>query len=439
MTNIDMGRSRCFLLARSGIVTLGLVAAAAGLAVNAEEVSNQPKPIPVTRGEVKEALDRLKYRTPRLPLPEPTAEERQARDGRGFVNNGRMRALYLPEELRSGGFSRARDPRMTFDYAFSTELFWIVSRVNNCHYCLGHQENKLLSAGLLEDDIAALDGDWKQFSPQRQAAFAFTRQLTFAPHEVSDEHLDALLKHYTPVEALEIVFLVSRYNATNRWTDALGIPQEEHRTFLTATSKQFETCPTEVAPRKVAERPSLPGLSEWQAELAARKTRTPRLPLVDDEEVREWLELRDDAPVPPHVRLLANFPITGKTWVAYLAAAEDKGELAPLLRAQIAWTAARHDRAWYAQGVARQRLQQLGMTDEAIFGAEDEQGSDSAISSVIRLTRRLTETPQQMTDADIAAVREHFSPQVTAEIVHHITLAAFFNRLTEAAGLPWSE
>ena len=39
-----------------------------------------------------------------------------------------------PPALTSGEFSRDPDPSMTLDYAFKTMLFWIVSRVNNCHY-----------------------------------------------------------------------------------------------------------------------------------------------------------------------------------------------------------------------------------------------------------------------------------------------------------------
>jgi alkylhydroperoxidase family enzyme len=402
----------------------------------AEEEATTPKPIPVTRPEVKEALERLKYRTPRLPLPAPTSAEQQGREGRGLVNNGRMRSLYLPPELRSGGFTRGQDPNMKFDYAFSTELFWIVSRVNNCHYCLGHQENKLLSAGLDEEEIAALDGDWKSFSPERQAAFAFTRKLTFAPHEIGDADLESLRKHYSPREVLEIIFLVSRYNATNRWTDALGIPQEDHRSFLTATSPLFQTQPTQVAPRELAERPSLPDLGEWRAEIAEHSAREPRIPLVDEDETRRWLEWDDNQPLPLHARLLAHFPVTGRTWMEYLSAAEEKGELDRRWRAQIAWVAAREDRAWYAQSVAWQRLRRLGWSEEEIFAVQKDAISDPATASINGLARRLTVAPQAIVDADIAAVREHFSPQETAEIVHHITMAAFFNRLTEAAGLP---
>jgi hypothetical protein len=100
----------------------------------AEDPSTQPRPVPVTRPELKQALEDLKMANPRLPLPPLTEEEKARLGGRPPVNNARMRQLYLPAELREGGFSREPDPAQTLDPAFKTMLFWIVSRVNNCHY-----------------------------------------------------------------------------------------------------------------------------------------------------------------------------------------------------------------------------------------------------------------------------------------------------------------
>ncbi len=105
-----------------------------------------PKKIPISRPEMKRALELLKSRQPRLPLP-PAAE------GESSVNNGRARALYLPESWRGGQAGnqsrlssdvasrgervetgRRGDPAMTLDSTFKVRLFWIVSRVNNCQY-----------------------------------------------------------------------------------------------------------------------------------------------------------------------------------------------------------------------------------------------------------------------------------------------------------------
>lgn len=414
----------------------------------------RPKPVPATRDEMKGALDRLKSRQPRLPLPPPTPEEEaQAKQntaarglGGGLVNNARMRNRYLPEELRTAGFSRDPDPVMQLKAPFITELFWIASRVNNCHYCLGHQESKLAADGLTEDQVAALDGDWSDQSPARQAAFAFTRKLTYEPHRITDSDLAALAQHYPGLQPLEIVYLVARYNATNRWTDSLGIPQEGHREYLTPTAAAIQKRPSGVAPlppSKVsavavdAPRPELEPRSEVERRLTEARSRQPRFPLLSEAEVRQVKTDLPPGPVPAYIRLLAHFPKTGVGAIQSQLNLEQFGKLSPLLKARIAWVAARHDHAWYPLDHARAQLRALKQTDDQIFALDTLAGDLSEGDKLaLQLTRKLTVTPQWITDEDIAGLRKHFPDAEVAEIVYRITQAAQFNRLTEAANLP---
>ena len=101
----------------------------------AQDPQTGQKPVPITRQEMKEALEALKKSKPRLPLPALTDAEK-AKFGAKMVNNGRMRLLYLPEELRGGGagFGKEADSGMTLSSDFKTMLFWIVARTTNCHY-----------------------------------------------------------------------------------------------------------------------------------------------------------------------------------------------------------------------------------------------------------------------------------------------------------------
>ena len=145
---------------------------------------------------------------------------------RGIINNARMRKLYLPPELLGGGFSREPDPAMTLNNTTKTMFFWIVSRANNCTYCQGHQEVKLSGDGVTEETIAALDGDWSGFTEAERAAFAFTRKLTYEPNRLTDADLVPLRRYYTDLQILEVITAVAGFNAMNRWTGALAIPQE---------------------------------------------------------------------------------------------------------------------------------------------------------------------------------------------------------------------
>src|SRR5258708_38022610 len=54
----------------------------------ADNPSDRPKDVPATREEVKDALNQLRHRKPRLPLPPPTAEEQQAARERAAASGG---------------------------------------------------------------------------------------------------------------------------------------------------------------------------------------------------------------------------------------------------------------------------------------------------------------------------------------------------------------
>ncbi|MGP0065116.1 MAG: carboxymuconolactone decarboxylase family protein [Isosphaeraceae bacterium] len=423
--------------------------------------SATPPPVASTRTELKELLERSKQSHPRLPLPPPTEQElaaAKARAGRGpmtgVINNGRMRKLYLPAEVLGGGFSREPDPTMTLNNTFKTMFFWIVSRANNCTYCQGHQEVKLAGDGVNEETRAALDGDWSEFSPSERAAFAFTLKLTTEPNRISDADIDRLRRHYNDLQILEIITAVGGFNAMNRWTGALAIPQEGHREYLTPTPEKYKAMRSRVAPlpdeatssapvcAKPANRGPLETRAQVEAALDACRKRSPRLPLALESQARASVpaDWSGASPLPEWVRLLANFPKGGRTWIAQTYHSETKGRLGAKLKAEIAYIAARNDRAWYALGHARHRLARLGMNDEAIDALDHPGGAiPEGERLALALARKLTVNPALITDEDIAGLRKHYPDPEVAEIVYHVTQAAFFDRLTEAAGLRLEE
>lgn len=441
-----------------------LASATAARAADDSAAQSGPSKVAATRQELKEQLERSKESRPRLPLPAPTeAEIAEARAraesakgaglprgmGGGIVNNGRLRQLHIDPSLlgASASGSREPDPLMSVDNTFKTMLFWIVSRANNCTYCQGHQEVKLTGDGVKEDTIAALDGDWSEFTPAERAAFAFTRKLTYEPNALTDADIDALRPHYKDLQILEIVMTVAGNNATNRWTGPLAIPQEKTRVFLTPTAEKYRAMRSLVAPldptssqpacARPASRGPLESRAEVESALEAARKRTSRLPLADPAQARAVLpEDWSGADVPEWARVLGNFPKGGKRLADAFARAETKGKLSPLLKAKIAWVGARNDRAWYALGHAKKRLNDLGLSDDQVFAIDQEDShADPAERAALALARKITLDPALVTDADVEAVRKSFSDSETAEVVYLTTQAAAFDRLTEAAGL----
>jgi alkylhydroperoxidase family enzyme len=415
-----------------------------------ETPSNTPKSVPATRPQMKAALEALKNRTPRLPLPEAGAQ--------GGVNNGRMRAAYLPESWNAGrgrgnsqgnrqqggrrGFRNfGQDPNSTMDFAFTTSLFWVVSRGNNCHYCLGHQELKLRGAGLDDDTIASLDSDWSIFSPRQQAALAYARKLTLEPQRVGDKDIAALKPLFNDAEIIELTYNISRFNATNRWTDGMGIPQdqrfgEEDNSLDTATNQRFRQTTSIVTPMTRAARLPLPSVGEVEQALESCRQRAPRveLPAKDKAAAALTSAIGERSPL-EWERAMSQLAETGPAQVASLNTIMTDEHLPLRLKEELALISAIHNRAWYAVGHAVHRLQELGVSADEMAALFDESQVANGTASAHRLAAKLTADPHLITDSDIAQVRDSFSDAETAQIVHVICMANMFDRFTEALGL----
>ena len=403
-----------FCAMTAGICSLG----------NADEQSPCPA-VPSDRRAMLESLEKLKSRSPRLPMSAEQISKIQASSQEPIVNNSMLRRIYLPQTLQ-GSRIRQPDPAMTLPNDFGVELFWIASRANDCHYCLGHQEGKLLALGVLEPTLAALDCDWSLFPPEKQLAFAFSKTLTQSPYMLSEAHLDALRLHFEEMEILEIIFLVSRYNATNRWTDATGIPQESFRTFASSLTADELSKPSIVAPLSAVARPVPPSRLLWKQSIAQRATRSSRFPCAGDPSLSN------------HVRLLLNFPVAGQQIVNQLQSLETESRLSAIVRWAIFWTASRHDQAWYMQHESYRNLCALGLTDEHIFSLEQKETCPEELWPVLLFATKLTVSPQSIDDRDLEQLLEKKTAAETAEIIFTVGMAAFLDRFTEASGLGWS-
>jgi alkylhydroperoxidase family enzyme len=440
-----------------------------GLAFAADPPTNEPRPIPLTRPQMKQLLEDMKLRKPRIPLPELTDEDKKQLGDRANSYESRLRHHYMPGsgDGRGSGFSFGpTGGEATLDNTFKVQLFWLVSRANNCQYCQGHQEGKLLRAGQKEDEIAALDGDWKEFTEAQKAAFAFARKFTLEPHKLSDADIAGLLKHYEDVQILEMILSMAGNNAINRWKEGAGVPQNAggvfgkepagangKHTYLTPTSDRFRSSVTMVAPvafdlktgeptrMTVCRRPTLESRDEVEKSLAAAAKRTPRLESlllrVKDAEARAIVpDGFPKAPLPQWVRLLATFREQGKSRVAGQWAAEEKGDLKPLLKAQVSWIVARQDRAWYATGEAKKRLRALGQTEDQIYKLDgDWKDFTPSERSMFTLAKNLAASPVVLTDDDVAAAVKLVGPRDVVQLISYVATRASFDRITEAAGL----
>jgi alkylhydroperoxidase family enzyme len=286
---------------------------------------------------------------------------------------------------------------------------------------------------------------------------------------LTDADFEPLRKYYTDLQILEIVFSVAGNNSINRWKEGAGIPQSKEssnflrssrkpvptdrplpiKTFLTPTPDRFKNKITKVAPLlseetsngscqlAVCRRPPLETRAAVERALEAGRTRRPRLPLVDEVKARALLPADwPSSPLPQWVRLLANFPRDGKARIASLRADDEKGDLRPLLKAQVSWIIARQDRAWYGVGQAKHRLQELGWSDEQIYRLDGDWAEFTpAERALLTLARQLAAAPIVLTDDEVAEALKQTGPREVVQLINYTTGRALFNRVTEAAGL----
>ena len=448
------------------------------------ELASAPRPTPVHRDEMKRLLEDMKKRKERVSLPPISEEEKTQNDGRPVNYESRLTRFFLPNTPGARGYlnfsgSPTRtpasansnrpalepDPALTLDYGFKTRLFWIASRANNCQYCLGHQESKLLAVGMSDDLIAALDLDWSAFPENEQAAFALARRLTLEPQTLTDNDIQECRKHYSDLAILEMVLSVAGNNAINRWKEGVGVPQsttggnfgaghtEEH-SYLTATSPEFtnkrsiiiessgaggesNVVPTKWNGTKINK---LPSVVEG---LQIAKERTTRLPIRSVDETKKILgELVTVDVVPNWMRLLANFPIAGKRQVSALLSAENDLDLSELTRARLAWVIARQNGAWYSLAESDARLIKLGQTREQILLLEkfDEVKSEETLTArdkaLLTVAKNLAASPVVLTDVEAQHAIDLAGPRDFVQTVHYTSMRSLFDRFTEASGLP---
>lgn len=414
----------------------------------ADDPTNQPRQTPLTRPEMKQMLEDMKARPERIPAAAADGNY-EARLSEQYLPKGGGARSYLnfsgsPTRTNSNPnpnrMMQEPDPALTLDYPFKTRLFWIAARVNNCQYCLGHQESKLLATGMTDDQIAALDNNWSSFPEKEQVAFALARKLTLEPYNLSDADIAACRPHYNDVQILEMILSVAGNNAINRWKEGIGTPQStgggnfggttgDTHSYLTETNPAIIKLKSKIVAGAEAgdkfvstktTRTAAMSREELASGLAKQAQRRPRLPLATDEKTRQAFgDLVPSGEVPEWMRLLANFPIAGKRQVTSFVNIERDLDLDARTRAALAHAVARQNGAWYS-------LATIGPVPDKV---------DAKLQSLVTVAENLAASPVVLTDAEVAEALKHWSPREVTQAIHYIAMRSLFDRMTEAAGL----
>ncbi len=74
-------------------------------------------------------------------------------------------------------------------------------------------------------------GDWSSLPSSDRAAFFFARKLSKEPWRVTDSDFRALLDHFGPERALDVVWWACRCHYMTRVADAFQLPLERENVF----------------------------------------------------------------------------------------------------------------------------------------------------------------------------------------------------------------
>jgi uncharacterized peroxidase-related enzyme len=156
----------------------------------------------------------------------PEVREIYEKTLRGKPGNVQKALAHRPEMLRNflsfyASVGRSLERKLY-------ELIYLrVSLINGCRYCTQHHIASSKRAGLGAEDWAALKaGNYSRYNEKEKAALGYVDKLTRDPHGITEPDFDALKKHFTDEEVVDIHMLTGLANLTNRLTDPLGLELE---------------------------------------------------------------------------------------------------------------------------------------------------------------------------------------------------------------------
>ena len=130
---------------------------------------------------------------------------------------------------------------------FKRLLGYVTSFVSGCRYCQAHT---VLASERFGASEARLADAWSfesspHFSEAEKAALAFAHAAAAVPNAVTPEVGEALRRHWSDDDVVEIMGVIALFGYLNRWNDSMGTALED--------------LPTDVASRRLSHTGWTPG------------------------------------------------------------------------------------------------------------------------------------------------------------------------------------
>ena len=148
----------------------------------------------------------------------------------GFVPTSMLTMAHWPELLQSfGGFAGGIIDGGELEGGLKRLIAFVVSNAAGCRYCQAHTSHSAEVNGVSPEKIqAAFEFETSPlFTDAERAALRVALHAGMVPNAVEPEHMDALKKHYSDKQCVEVVAIISLFGFLNRWNDTMATTLED--------------------------------------------------------------------------------------------------------------------------------------------------------------------------------------------------------------------
>jgi len=104
----------------------------------------------------------------------------------------------------------------------------VVSRLNQCHYCVAHHQPFLAVEGVSPEAIERLpEADHPDLDAADRLVVEYARVAWETPNRIRDSLFERLRQHFTEAQIVELTLRITLCGFFNRFNDALQIEEEE--------------------------------------------------------------------------------------------------------------------------------------------------------------------------------------------------------------------
>jgi len=148
----------------------------------------------------------------------------------GFVPRSLFTMGHRPELLEAFlGLASTVQTTDQLEPGFGQLVAYIASTAAGCRYCQAHTGAHAAHLGVDAEKLAVA---WEfethpLFSEPERAALRLARDAALSPNATTPEHFEALRRHYTDRQIVDLVAIVALFGFLNRWNDTMATELEE--------------------------------------------------------------------------------------------------------------------------------------------------------------------------------------------------------------------